>query len=68
MGVAILSVALLGILLNNYKRKPINGTQKVFSLSLLVITVKHLKNHYQLLIIPLTLWSGFEQAFLSAGI
>jgi hypothetical protein len=25
-----------------------------------------MRNPYQLLIIPLTLWSGFEQAFLTA--
>lgn len=33
---------------------------------LLLATFEHMKNYYQLLIIPLTLWSGFEQAFLTA--
>ena len=33
---------------------------------LILATFEHMKNHYQLLIIPLTLWSGFEQAFLTA--
>jgi predicted MFS family arabinose efflux permease len=29
-------------------------------------TIKHMGHKYQLLIIPLTLWNGFEQAFISA--
>lgn len=33
---------------------------------LLVATFKHMQNPYQMLIIPLTLWSGFEQAFIGA--
>ena len=33
-----------------------------------MVTVKHLRHKYQILLIPLTLWSGFEQAFISAGI
>lgn len=33
---------------------------------LLLATFQHMKNPYQILIIPLTLWSGFEQAFLAA--
>ena len=65
MAVAIISIILLFILLDNYKR--ISATKKSsFSIDLLVITVKHIPNKYQLLIIPLTLWSGFEQAFLGA--
>ncbi len=68
LAVAIISIVLLFTLLDNYTRKSsADTTSKGFSVSLLVITVKHLKNKYQLLIIPLTLWSGFEQAFLSAG-
>lgn len=35
-------------------------------IKLLVNTVNHMKNKHQLLIIPLTLWSGFEQAYISA--
>ncbi len=34
--------------------------------SLLIATFKHMLNPLQLLIIPLTMWSGFEQAFFSA--
>ena len=33
---------------------------------LLVATFKHMKKPYQLLVIPLTLWSGVEQGFLAS--
>lgn len=36
------------------------------SVKLLVSTVKHLRNVNQLLLIPLTIWSGLEQSFLGA--
>ncbi|CAF1479647.1 unnamed protein product [Didymodactylos carnosus] len=36
------------------------------SVKLLVSTVKHLKDFNQILLIPLTMWSGLEQSFLSA--
>nr|XP_053642939.1 LOW QUALITY PROTEIN: protein unc-93 homolog A-like [Cherax quadricarinatus] len=36
------------------------------SLQLLVATFNHLRHPYQLLIVPLTIWSGLEQGFLSA--
>ncbi len=35
-------------------------------MKLLVATFKHLKKPYQLLIIPLTFWSGIEQGFFGA--
>lgn len=35
-------------------------------LQLLVATFNHMRHPYQLLIIPLTIWSGVEQAFLGA--
>jgi hypothetical protein len=63
LGVAILSIVIMFFLLDNYSRKAATQT-KWFSISLLQITVKHLANKYQLLIIPLTLWSGFEQGIL----
>jgi hypothetical protein len=63
LGVAILSIVIMFFLLDNYSRKAATQT-KWFSISLLQITVKHLSNKYQLLIIPLTLWSGFEQGIL----
>ncbi|CAF0739698.1 unnamed protein product [Rotaria sordida] len=36
------------------------------SVKLLISTVKHLRNVNQLLLIPLTVWSGLEQSFLGA--
>jgi hypothetical protein len=36
------------------------------SVSLLISTVKHMKHLNQLLLIPLTIWSGLEQSFLGA--
>ncbi|UJR14080.1 hypothetical protein I4U23_001076 [Adineta vaga] len=36
------------------------------SVILLVSTVKHMRNVNQLLLIPLTIWSGLEQSFLGA--
>ena len=38
-------------------KENINGVQ------LLVATFKHMKKPYQLLIVPLTIWSGLEQGF-----
>jgi len=36
------------------------------SVTLLISTVKHLRNANQLLLIPLTIYSGLEQSFLGA--
>ena len=36
------------------------------SVKLLVSTVKHMRHPNQLLLIPLTIWSGLEQSFLGA--
>ena len=33
---------------------------------LLIATFRHLKNPFQILLIPLTMWSGFEQGFFGA--
>lgn len=63
--VALLSILTLWLFLDKYKRKQ-DPNEGALSIRLLITTLKHLKNKYQLLIIPLTLWSGFEQAFLSA--
>lgn len=35
-------------------------------LQLLVATFKHMRHPYQLLIIPLTIWSGVEQGFFQS--
>lgn len=36
------------------------------SVTLLVSTVKHMRNVEQIYLIPLTIWSGLEQSFLGA--
>ncbi len=36
------------------------------SVKLLISTIKHMKSRNQLLLIPLTIWSGLEQSFLGA--
>jgi len=36
------------------------------SVKLLISTIKHMKDINQLLLIPLTIWSGLEQSFLGA--
>lgn len=58
---------LIVLFLNIYKR---NDTKTKasgkFSCSLFISTVKHLKNKYQLLIIPITFWIGIEQAYINA--
>jgi hypothetical protein len=36
------------------------------SIKLLISTIKHMRDINQLLLIPLTIWSGLEQSFLSA--
>jgi hypothetical protein len=36
------------------------------SVKLLISTVKHMRDMNQLLLIPLTIWSGLEQSFLGA--
>ena len=65
---ALIAAGLILVLLNNYKQIGMSRTKKEFSspLHLLINTIKHIKQKNQLLIIPLTLWSGFEQAFFSA--
>ena len=40
--------------------------EKRSGVQLLVATFKHMRKPYQLLIIPLTLWSGVEQGFFLA--
>jgi len=40
--------------------------QKLTGVQLLVATFRHMKNKKQLLIIPLTIWSGIEQGFFGA--
>ena len=40
--------------------------EKLTGLQLLIATFRHMKKPYQVLIIPLTFWSGVEQGFFGA--
>ena len=62
---AIFAMILIILFLNTYKRKDIDK-KETSSLSTLISTIKHMKNKYQLLILPMTFWLGFQQAFLGA--
>ena len=42
------------------------GKEKLSGLQLLMATFKHMRKYYQILIIPLTFWSGVEQGFFGA--
>ena len=42
------------------------GKEKLSGKQLLVATFQHMKKKNQILIIPLTLWSGIEQGFFNA--
>jgi hypothetical protein len=65
--VALIGAGLIFFFLNTYKQIGLESKKQTKSpLNLLLNTIKHIKNSNQLLIIPLTLWSGFEQAFISA--
>ena len=41
-------------------------SEKLSGMQLLVATFRHLKNKNQILVIPLTIWSGIEQGFFGA--
>ena len=66
---AILAVALLSFFLDSYKTIGLESNEKNSKkspISMLINTLRHIKNPNQLLIIPLTLYSGFEQAYIGA--
>ena len=42
------------------------GKEKLTGVQLLVATFRHMKNKNQLLVIPITIWSGIEQGFFNA--
>jgi hypothetical protein len=70
VGLALTAVCLIFFLLDNYDKIGLNDNQQrkenKSPINLLVNTLKHIKNKNQLLIIPLTLYSGFEQAYIGA--
>ena len=58
----------ISILIYRYGENDRSGSDgqkkdKLSGLELLVATFKHMKKPYQLLVIPLTFWSGVEQGF-----
>ena len=64
---ALLAVIGLSLFLDTYKQIGLELTEKLKSpWEMLLNTIKHVKNPNQILIIPLTLFSGFEQAFIGA--
>lgn len=67
IALALLACCLLTFFLDSYKKI---GIEKIIpkksSISMLVNTLKHIRNKKQILVIPITLYSGFEQAFISA--
>lgn len=62
----LLSIFLIRIALNEFKSNKILSDFKKDQYSLLISTVKQLKNKNQILILPLTLWLGFSLAFIGA--
>ena len=50
-------------LLDNFRRES-EEKKKGFSISLLLVTLRNLKDVNQALFVPLTIWSGIEQGFL----
>ena len=70
MGVAFIAVLIIAIFMDKLP-KELDDQEKSTNLKadigkLLVATVKHLKHVPQILLIPLTMYSGFEQAYFSA--
>lgn len=69
IGCALFAVVLIFLFLDSYSKIGLTTQQHKLErtpIQALVNTIKHLKNKNQLLIIPLTLWSGFEQAYIGA--
>ncbi|XP_061099894.1 protein unc-93 homolog A-like [Conger conger] len=67
IGVGILAMILVAVFLDNIDRdsaREFRGNREPFC-STFLATFKHLRDRRQLLLIPLTMYSGFEQAFLS---
>jgi hypothetical protein len=65
---ALLGACLIFFFMDSYEKIGIKNLDKQLKspLNLLLNTLNHMKNINQQLIIPLTLYSGFEQAFIGA--
>jgi hypothetical protein len=65
---ALAAVILIFFLLDSYEKIGLKNADKQSKspISLLINTLKHVRHKNQLLIIPLTLYSGFEQAYIGA--
>ena len=68
IGLAFSAVLLLSFFLDTYETLKMERKEdiKKSPINLLINTIKHLKHKNQLLIIPLTMYSGFEQAYIGA--
>lgn len=67
---SLIAAVLLALFLDpltRYGEKERTGSSsQLEGIELLAATFRHMKNPYQLLMIPLTIWSGMEQGFFSA--
>ncbi|CAF0796002.1 unnamed protein product [Brachionus calyciflorus] len=68
IGCALFAAFLIFTFINSYRKLGLKHSkeEQKTPVELLVNTLRHIKNKNQILIIPLTLWSGFEQAYISA--
>ncbi|UJR33101.1 hypothetical protein I4U23_020558 [Adineta vaga] len=66
--ICICSILIVIIFLNQRRKTSRNKVSVMLcdSIRLLISTIRQMKNINQLLLIPLTIWSGLEQSFLSA--
>lgn len=63
LGCCILASVLVGIFLDPLERESNGRRDENISPKLLLATFRHLKQHLQVLLIPITIYSGIEQVF-----
>ncbi len=66
---AVIGILFILFFLDSYPRNQTSANEKKSlknQFELIKSTILHLKNRNQLLIIPITFWLGFEQAFIGA--
>ncbi len=69
VGLAVIGILFIVFFLDSYPRNQTDANEKKnikSQFELIKSTILHLKNRNQLLIIPITFWLGFEQAFIGA--